>query len=87
MLKQMNSRNALTNLRPSVTQFFSGNLLCIHLGSYRSLTDIDFFSLLPRLSELKARPAACENARLYLAELQKVSIQKTKQCFCCCSTS
>jgi len=29
--------------------------------------------ILFRLSELKARPAACENARLYLSELQKVS--------------
>ncbi|KAG8059661.1 hypothetical protein GUJ93_ZPchr0002g25206 [Zizania palustris] len=28
--------------------------------------------ILFRLSELKARPAACENARLYLAELQKI---------------
>jgi len=28
--------------------------------------------ILFRLSELKARPAACENARLYLSELQKI---------------
>ncbi|KAK3158891.1 hypothetical protein QOZ80_2AG0143020 [Eleusine coracana subsp. coracana] len=28
--------------------------------------------ILFRLSELKARPAACENARLYLAELEKI---------------
>ncbi|RLN08109.1 heat shock 70 kDa protein 17 [Panicum miliaceum] len=38
------------------------------LDQLKAIGDLILF----RLSELKARPAACENARLYLSELQKI---------------
>ncbi|GJN04401.1 hypothetical protein PR202_ga21948 [Eleusine coracana subsp. coracana] len=37
--------------------------------------------ILFRLSELKARPSACENARLYLAELEKLKLKCTVDVF------